>query len=437
MRDILPFLLLVYSTLLPAEMRVSLSGQIIYPYRAAIFAILPWLILNLAGGALKPRLGDALFGFGSLWILVAFVVNYGPLDGILRGGALVLDILPPYVAARIAVKSPDDLRRILVFLAPGIGMAGFFMAIEAITHVAIIRPVAASIFGPLPFYSDGQAMGQAQEFIDYRLGLRRAMGPFSQPILAGLFLASLMPLYVCSGLRGWPFWIGLAASLCSVFSVSSAVILALGMSIGVMAYQRLQEIVTFLNWRIFLAISSFFILAAHILSQNGIVSVLIRYTLNPVTGYYRLLIWEYGMKSVWANPWFGIGFNDFPRPAFMSNSVDAHWLLYGIRYGFITPICIFFATAAAIAGLSFAAQRYDLRNTRFLVAFAGSLAALAITAFTTSFFGEMHVWFAILLGMAISIPEGRKRSLARPLRHAREVSSRVQVRSDLSVPRSQ
>jgi O-antigen ligase len=57
-------------------------------------------------------------------------------------------------------------------------------------------------------------------------------------------------------------------------------------------------------------------------------------TFSPHTAYWRSIIFEWGMKSVWDNPIFGKGLNDWVRPWFMrSASVDNFWLLTAMRYG--------------------------------------------------------------------------------------------------------
>jgi hypothetical protein len=57
-------------------------------------------------------------------------------------------------------------------------------------------------------------------------------------------------------------------------------------------------------------------------------------TFSSHNAYWRAQIFEWGMVNVWANPIFGLGFNDWVRPFYMySGSMDNFWLVQAVRYG--------------------------------------------------------------------------------------------------------
>jgi O-antigen ligase len=109
-------------------------------------------------------------------------------------------------------------------------------------------------------------------------------------------------------------------------------------------------------------------------------------TFSSHTGWYRLNIWEYGTQSVLNNPVFGIGLNDWERPAWMGgSSVDNFWLLIAMRHGL--PSILLLGAAVALSVL------YILRTpiadvltarmrTGYLVTMVGLFLALA----------TVHVW---------------------------------------------
>lgn len=404
-----PFLVMFYAACLPQELRIELSGLSIYPYRMAAIALLPWLVQQLWRGRLRVHWADALVMGSALWMIISFIAFYGAADGLIRGGALVLDVVPPYLVARLCIVSLTDIRRVLVFVAPGIALVGASMMLEALLQQQVIRPLFAQAFGSLSRWENGLAVGAAQEFVDYRLGLLRAAGPFPHPILAGLFLASLLPLYLLSGLRRWPPALGTAAALCAIFSVSSAVILALALFLALAAYDRLQRRVTLLSWSRALAATGVVLLLLQVISQNGLVAVAIRLTLNPATGYYRRLTWEYGMRSVAQHPWLGIAYTDYDRALWMHNSIDSHWLLLAVRHGFLPPLLLLIACAYAVIRLSSRSIRAAELERRLCAAIAMSLAVMVLAGFTVAFFGGMQTWFLMLLGLALSIASAAPR----------------------------
>ncbi|WP_427966470.1 hypothetical protein [Altererythrobacter sp.] len=408
LRRLLPLVLLVYSIFLPQEMRIVISEQVIYPSRAAVFLVTPWIARSLLLGQFRIRPADGLVFFAAGWMMVSFIFVYGVGDGVLRGGALVLDLLGPYMLARLCIRDIDDLRRLLVILAPGAFFAGFSLLVEVLAGHPIVRPIAASIFGDLPLYEGGVAVGEKANIANYRFGLLRASGPFAHSIFAGLFLASLLPLYALSGLRRWPGKLGVATAVFSLFTLSSAAILGVVLSIGLIAYDWIQRAVSFLNWRLlatFAALSALFI---HIASQNGIISILIRMTLNPQTGYYRLLIWRFGVQSVEKFPVFGIGFAVHERPDWMNSSVDSYWLVLAIRHGLAVPAALFLVSIFAILALGRCTTMLEEVDRRTVLGLAIALFVLVIAGFTVAFVGGLLTWFLVILGASLSLTQSAR-----------------------------
>lgn len=401
--QLLPIALLLYSTLLPQEVRISIAGQVIFPYRAVTFLLLPWMLTRIISGRVPFRLADLWMFATVTWMVVSFVVFYGLADGISRGGALAFDMIAPYLIARISIGSFQDLRRFLVIVAPGLLLAGASMMLESVSHRPLVRPIAASIFGPLSYFENGQAVATAKDAFQLRLGLLRAAGPFSHPILAGLFMASFLPLYFNSSLRKWPYKLGMASGLFAIFSISSAAFLSFIITGILQGYEWLQDHVRGIGWRFFIFVISAFLFAIQMASQNGLLSIIIRYTLDPQTGRFRQLIWEYGFRSVAKHPWFGIGFTDYERLPWMVNSIDNHWLLLGIRHGYIAPVCLMAASLGAIYQLSQASSTLNNVDSKLARGVVYALVGLVLSAFTTSYFGGILTWFIMLIGIAFSL----------------------------------
>ncbi len=404
MARLLPAVILVYAALLPFEIRITISEQTLYPPRIAAFLLLPWLLYRLPRMTGRIGICDGVFVFSAIWMLIAFIVHYGPLTGFLRGGILAFDVLLPYIAGRLAIQDGNDFRRLLILIAPGLLIAGLSMFGEVATGRSLVRPLFADLFGPLPLYQGGDAVGVANSAsFERRLGILRASGPFSHPILAGMFLASFLPLYMYSSLRRWPIYAGLSASLLSIFSASSAPILLLMINICVLFVDRVQKIVTFISWRLILPSLGFLALLLHLASQNGLVNVLIRFTLNPQTGYFRQLIWQYGTQSVSRYPLFGIGYEGFDRPSWMPESVDNHWLLLAMRFGLVPVMGIGFVVVVAIFMLCLNGGRGNELDRKLHVGLATCLFSFTLLGFSVAFFGGIQTWFYMLVAISVSI----------------------------------
>lgn len=401
---VLPIVVLFYAVLVPTEIRIELAGQFLYPTRLVEFCLLPWIFWQFAKRQFKPVIWDVLFVIGCLWMLVAFVAIYGAQIGLLSGGALVVDTLLPYIIGRLAIRNSTDIRRFLVLIAPGLLLAGLSLLVEVMVARPLIRPWAASVFGALPQYEGGIAVGARGFVTEQRLGLLRATGPFAHPILAGICVSGFLALFLYSGLRRWPFFVGVGASLLGVFSLSSAAFLGIALSLGLLITDQIQRMLAFISWRIILPAAGGLLFILHMLTENGLIAYVGRFTLNPASAGYRRLIMHFGSESVMNNPIFGIGFRDYERPVWMVKaSVDNQWLLLAIRFGILPALMQIAVIVAAILLLSVNSSHLNETERRLRVGMAVALAVFALLGFTVSFYGGVEAWFYMFLAMGISL----------------------------------
>ncbi len=400
---LLPIVLLVYSALLPPEVRLTLAGQNLYAPRIVGFLLLPFLLLQMVRGNVPFKLVDGLALLGSFWMVFSFVLYYGFAQGILRGTALGLDVIIPYFIARQCIRNLTDLRRLLVLIAPGVVAIGGIMMLEAISGRLIIRSLGAAVFGPLQGYVEGEAVGASVAVGDSRFGLLRAYGPFSHPILGGIFMASMLPLFWSSGLRGWPFLLGVSAGVFAFSSGSSAALLFLILATGLLVYDRVQEKSDLLNWPLLIFGATLLFALLEVIAENGAIASLARFTLTPYTAQYRLLIWEFGTQSVANHPLIGIGFTGYERPAWMGESIDNHWLMLAIRHGIIVPFCFLLLCLVITIQLGRRSVLMDWRDRITMVGLGICLVLMVLLGFTVAYFGSALTWFFLIVGIVASL----------------------------------
>ena len=406
MLGVWPVVIMLYALILPRQIRIDLSGLVFFPDRIVALALLPVVFYAIARGSLRFRIPDFLVLGTGAWMIASMMANYGAASGLERGGALALDLVTGYFVARIFIRTTADLQRTLILFAPGLILAGVSMMAESITRTPIVRPIFEGIFGALPIYVSGEVVGYGEaQVAQYRLGLLRAAGPFPHPILGGVFLASTLPLFFWTAIRGWPRLAGTAAAILGFFSLSSAAILALIVGAALMIYDFLQRVVEQLSWKLVIFIVGAVMLAMQVVAQGGVLFVIIRYlTLNPATGYYRTLTWEYGLNTASANPLFGIGFAGYQRPVWMlSESIDAHWLLMAIRFGYPVAFLLLALGLYAIVSPALASMRTSGLQSRTLRSLSFAIFVIFLMAFTVALSGGINGWFMILTGAAITV----------------------------------
>lgn len=141
---------------------------------------------------------------------------------------------------------------------------------------------------------------------------------------------------------------------------------------------------------------------AHIGSQNGIVSVLSRLTLTPHTAQYRILIWDYGWRTIEKNPWFGIGYQSWERLDWMHDSVDAHFLLLGMRHGVLVPILLILAVFYGVIRLGRLAPSLSKADRDLAIGVNITIILLFIVGQAVAFFGSANIAFMAFLAILSS-----------------------------------
>lgn len=397
----LPLLLIFYSfLLLPPETEFTVFGVRLFGYRLMVLLMTPpalWMMIRYSKGGIN--MVDIAIGFMAFWMNLSFAVVYGLEEGFVRGLGTVLDGSLCYFVARACISSPDEMRRFLVLVLPGFLFAGGMMLLESVSGRLLYRPFAASLFGHMTRFAEGQASGSLILESDYRLGMVRAMGPFDHPILAGSVLVGCLPLYYFSGLRGWPYILGVAVALTGLLSLSSAAILGLVLAATVIAIYHVKPYIPKLSWWIVVGAFATLVMVAHLASKNGIIPVITRLTLSPETGSYRLLIWKYGINNVINHPLFGLGYQAWDRVSWMSNeTVDAHFLLLAMRHGIAVPLVLLAGIFFGMARLGSLIGRLPAREQPAMLGVNITVFLFVLVGQTVTFFGASQLAFMSFLG---------------------------------------
>lgn len=386
---------LMYLLFVPEQFNPTIFGFYLPPYRMFMFGATLYLLFSAVGGRLKFAWPDLFVVGGAAWVwLAAFMTSGSVSTAIAQGGSHTLDIAFAYLLARAAVQTPRDLRLLLVLAAPALAFGSLVVVQEAVTHVRVLQPLASEITGLPNRLRD-----------ETRLGFMRGAGSFPHPILAGIFIASFLPIFLGSGIRGWPRTIGIIASIGAFFSMSSAALLGLVMGAVLWSYQWLTEKVANVTWRLFLMGSAILYATVELTSNSGFYGLMVRYaSLNTATAYNRILIWEFGTDNIERNPWFGIGYSDWDRPDWMhSGSFDHFWLIMALRFGIPASVFLIIATVAGIGLLAIKSGKVGLQDARLMRGVAISLAVFALGAVSVSLWLTTLVWFFMLVGIAVSL----------------------------------
>lgn len=384
-----------YTLLLPEQFNFTIAGVFLSPFRLFLLGASLYLLAGASQRNLRFNWPDLFIVMGMAWIFLASFMSSGSIStALIMGGSHTVDIGLSYFLARATIQTPADLRRFLVMVAPGFAFIGAIVVIESVTHTLILQRLVGSVTG-MPF----------PQRLDVRMGLMRGFGSFPHPILAGICLASLLPIYMLSGLRGWPKWVGTVATFGGLFTMSSAAMLGLVVGGILSFYDWLTERIGNLNWRIFLILTGILFATVELGSKSGFYNLLIRYaSLNQSSAYNRVLIWAYGTENISRNPWFGIGYSDWDRPDWMhSGSFDHFWLITALRFGIPETFFLLGATLIGLVMVALKSRHLPGHDARLLRGVAISVAVFALGVNSVSLWMAALAWFFMLLGVTVSL----------------------------------
>jgi hypothetical protein len=292
----------------------------------------PLMSQILTGRYGRVLVTDILFCAHILWAAVALFVNHSTGQAVEQIGSVGIEFLGGYAIGRAFVRTPETFTALCRVLMAVVCVSLPFVLLESHTG----KPFVLELIRGLPGVSTHADFANIADGM--RLGLHRSQFTFAHPIHYGLFCSVVMSL-AWVGLKGvtshgWRVTSTLIIGISGFLALSSGALLAIVLQLGLFAwaavFARVQA-----RWWILVGLGVLAYVVVDILSNRTPVHVFLSYaTFSAHTAYWRMIIFEWGMVNVWANPIFGIGLNDWVRPPWMhSGSIDNFWLVMAIRYG--------------------------------------------------------------------------------------------------------
>jgi len=319
------------SLLMPIEPRI---GPIrMTPYNALqIVLFIPLLLRFRNDPSNRIVLLDVLMVLHVLMMGVAIYHHHGLSRGVYIVNQTVT-IFGGYLIGRVMIRSAEDHRRFFTCFFWSLVIFLPFALYELLTKTMLVSEILGRITRVHP------RAGQPP-----RLGLFRVQGFTEHSILFGLYcsigVANFFYIYR-DELAKRLSRTGMAAVM-TFMSLSSAPIIALGIQLMLIAWDRTLRIFTYRGY--VLIISAALLLAVVRLGyENGVVGLVIDNLLfDAKTGWGRTEVFEYGAAEVLRHPIFGIGLNDWIRPWWRKPSVDNFYLATAMRFGLpsLLALCI-------------------------------------------------------------------------------------------------
>jgi len=155
------------------------------------------------------------------------------------------------------------------------------------------------------------------------------------------------------------------------------------------------------RWVLLVVLAVFGYVTIDVLSNRTPVTIILStLTFNPLSAWVRVSIWDYGSAAVLANPIMGIGLGDWPRPFWLTNSVDNFWLLIGMRHG-IPAIALLLGAIVCHLVAILRTKHLSPTVARYRTGYVLALLCLYFTLCTVHIWGGMSSFTFFYIGAGL------------------------------------
>lgn len=387
---VVPFLVCAF--LVPVGQMLILGGVHLFVLRILlIFACVKmFLASQSASGSIFKRginTFDYVFFSWAIFRASAFIILFKFQSGaVVNQAAFLIDIIAGYLFLRWTIQGVEDIRITVMTLAVITAFIGLCMVNEKLR--------SQNIFGYL---------GGFRISPEIRDGAIRAQGPFSHPILAGCFGATLMPvfLWLWKMTKEKSFAVaGMIGSTCMVAcTASSTPLMAYVGGIIAVCFWPMRKSMRLFRWGIVLVL-----VGLHLVMKAPVWFLIARIDLTgSSSGYHRAMLVDTFIRHF--NEWWFVGTNDNANWGYDMWDLSNQFVAEGISGGLATFVC--FVTMITICfsrlGRAMKVARND-RSRQWLLWFLGAALVSHLVAFWgISYFDHTQIsWFTLLVMISVA-----------------------------------
>ena len=217
----------IVTLFIPSAASLTVGSLNLTASRLLLIAVTLQAFFQLLTGAYGrlTRVDLLVFGYVA-WYFLAFLRNHGLSVAVETGGANAVDVLGPYFIANLYLKRYADIVAAIRVLSIFLVILCPLMILESFTGFRPLPVLFGSIFGR-----------EIEINQSLRFGMVRAWGPFDHAILAGVFAASTLSLFMF-GLKERRRVSALASVFAAISTLSSGALAALSVQMMLMWWRR-------------------------------------------------------------------------------------------------------------------------------------------------------------------------------------------------------
>lgn len=375
---------------LPSDISINIGPFHLYGVRIiAIIGFIKTLVAPKDQGFCWNKIDKLFISYNLLGSFIYIVASVNTLGAILFKSGVFVDSVLLYYVLRHSINSKKDVQLIIKTFC---------------YCVIVLLPFAMFEF----FSAQNLFAFLGRSAIAIRNGEIRATTTFSHAILFGSFAAALVPMF-WGGYKAQKSTLTLFAIYCCLFFVvacsSSSPIVALAGGVCLLCFFRWKQYSSLLAK--FVLFTAIFI---HVASESSLWHfIYIRISVKASsTGLHRYLLTEAAVKEFWN--WWLLGYGDvgpqwhlkyWPQSNALATDVTNHFLLEGVRGGFVTMILFIYLCYLVVKSLgALSMSRHEIADQWLWWGFTVMMITHCLTFLSVAYFGQitMLLYLTIAVG---------------------------------------
>jgi len=303
---------------------------------------------------------DALVPVTGLWMFVGPIAIDGFDKAIVSSGVSALEFCLPYLAARVYLSERGQAIALVRILCITIATVGLLAILDEVSRRFLLRETVAHLTGYDRYFSSANDYDYANNMRGF---LFRATSTLEHPILlaTACFFGLLMATTMRGGTRQYTV---VGSALGIVLAVSSAPFLGALFGFAALLYEKITRHIAY-RWTAAVIGIVIGLLMIFIIKTDPVGFLISHLTIDPQTGWYRLLFWNCVGGLVLDSPILGIGLSDdyVSFCELMGSTIDSVWLRTAMLYGIPGSVLVFLCYVGG-SSLPVGIENKDLNLTK-------------------------------------------------------------------------
>jgi hypothetical protein len=392
-----------------AEVQVYIGGAKFTVGRLGIMLLMIPALIALFQRGRRLQVPDFFACATAIWIIFAGT-NAADSDSASSSVAEAIELCGGYLVARAFFFGPLALR-------------AFISALKILTFTSILLGTADSISGRLIVHETFASLLQVTPIdAQYRDGALRAASTFDHAILFGAFCSfvGIILLYSERSVVRRALWVAFCFYGC-VLSWSSSGLMSLFIGVSVYTYDRAMKRHPW-RWRAFCGSAVLILTMFFVAANNPMGWIVSHLTLDPASGYFRIMIWDLAASKIAESPLIGFGVQRLDD-AILDVTVDSVWLVMALRFGLPVVVLLILTSLTAMLPVGRAsrggADEHYVRELR--TGFTLVLAMFMFVGLTVHYWNYLWIFWGICFGIRVSLNEYAVTSASRRAAHGSQM----------------